>query len=251
MLPGWESRLAENLDRLQAAIRNACQAAARPVDAVRLVAVTKYVPVEVIRTLVGLGQLDIGENRVQQLTARADELAAENAATCGWDDAPTDITPRWHMIGHLQRNKVNALLGCSRIIHAVDSQRLAAEIDKRAPTHQPADVFIEVNVSHEPSKEGVAPDALPELAAQVATMPRLRLRGLMTMAPIVQRPDDARPYFTTLRRLLEDCRQQAIGSDEFRELSMGMSGDYVAAIAEGATVIRVGSALYEGVLPPR
>lgn len=244
--------LEANLQKVQARIAAACARAGRSPADVRLVAVTKYVGVEIIRALHSLGAIEMGENRVQQLAARAEALAQGDPAdgASGSRGGGPAIGPiRWHMIGHLQRNKVRLALRWSRFIHSVDSTRLADEISKQAAALEiPAvDVLIEVNVSGEASKEGVAAAEVEALARHVCGLPHVQLRGLMTMAPHANNPEDARPCFRKLRecrdRLLADGALPADG----RQLSMGMSGDFEVAVEEGATLVRIGSTLYEGI----
>lgn len=245
----WRARLRENVARVRAALAAACDRGGRPPGAVRLVAVTKYVGVEVIRELRAAGVTDIGESYVQQLVERAEELGG-SAATgdVGWA-SPTNPpdAPRWHMIGHLQRNKVKTLLPHARILHSLDSARLAAAVQAQADELDvQVDAFLEVNVAGEASKQGIAPADAPGLVEAVRAFPRLRLRGLMTMAPYDPDPERSRPCFRRLRELLERLRGAGAVGPECVHLSMGMSQDYVVAAEEGATFVRVGSALFEG-----
>jgi pyridoxal phosphate enzyme (YggS family) len=223
-------KLGENLLRVRERIAEAAGRGGRRPEAVRLVAVTKTANVATIRELVGLGQCDLGENRAQALLARADALA----------DLP-DV--RWHMIGHLQRNKVRHVLAHAACLHAVDSLPLAGEIEKRAAAaERTAELMIEVNVSGEAGKFGVAPEAAGDLAAAIGAMPHCRCVGLMTMAPLVEDPEAARPVFAALRRLRDAVRDGGVASCV--QLSMGMSNDYEVAVEEGATVCRIGTALF-------
>lgn len=242
----WQTRLRENVARVRAEIAAACERSGRDPRHVHLVGVTKYVSVAVLRELVAAGVTDIGESRVQQLVARAEEVSAG----CGdWPaDAPAtaDLRPRWHLIGHLQRNKVKALLPHARIIHSLDSDRLAQALQQQAAALNVfVDVFIEVNVSGEETKDGLDPEAVPALVEQVRGLDRLRLRGLMTMAPYAPDPEHSRPYFARLRERLDRLRQRGIADEACHHLSMGMSQDYVVAVEEGATFLRVGSALFD------
>ncbi|MGD8451844.1 MAG: YggS family pyridoxal phosphate-dependent enzyme [Phycisphaerae bacterium] len=246
-------RLRDNLQRVRETVQQACARAGRSPDSVCLVAVTKYVEPAVIRALLAAGATEIGENRVQQLSARATELGARHGP---WRDpseiatAPPDPLPRWHMIGNLQRNKVKALLPHARIIHSLDSIRLADELARAAAAAGTVvDAFIEVNVAGEASKSGLPPAELPALVDAVQGAPPLRLRGLMTMPPFDLDPEEARPHFARLRRLLEDLQARRAVGPECVHLSMGMSLDYAVAIEEGATFIRVGSALFDGLSP--
>jgi pyridoxal phosphate enzyme (YggS family) len=228
-------RLRANLERVGDAITKACGWAGRSND-VEIVAVTKSVDVTVIRALLELGVTNLGENRVQQLVQRAAELAA----------LPGVPQPRWHMIGHLQRNKVKSLLAHSQVIHSVDSLRLAQEIQRHAAADgRTVEVLIEVNISGEASKEGVAPAESEGLAGGIAGLPNLDLRGLMTMAPQDADAEGARPHFAALRCLLGELRESGAVGRECDQLSMGMSGDFRVAVEEGATIVRLGSILFE------
>ncbi|MBI1309933.1 YggS family pyridoxal phosphate-dependent enzyme [bacterium] len=229
-------RISANLDRVRSGIAAACARSGRSVDEVRLVAVTKYAQLDWVRDLISLGQTTLGESRPHQLASRADELAAEPG-----------IPVEWHMIGHLQRNKVDLVLPIAALIHSVDSLRLAQRISTVAVTREkPAAVLIEVNVSGEDSKDGFAPDELRTAWGELAGLSGLDIRGLMTMAPRVDEPAQARPYFARLRALRDELTACSDRRIDLAELSMGMSGDYEAAIEEGATLVRVGSSLFEG-----
>ena len=225
-------RLAENLERVRGRIGEAARRGGRDGGDVRLVAVTKTVELPVIRRLLALGQADVGENRVRALLARAEALF----------DAAEEV--RWHMIGHLQRNKVRHVLRVARMLHAVDSLRLAEYIDGRTQALElDAEVCIEVNVSGEQSKYGVAAEEAAELAERIAAMERVRCVGLMTMAPFVDDAERTRPVFARLRELRDEIRRNV---PDCVELSMGMSNDYPVAVEEGATICRIGTALFEG-----
>lgn len=243
-------RLIENLNRVCETIAAACRRAGRDPAEVRLVAVTKYVTAAVIRELIAAGVVDLGENRVQQLAQRAELLGSDLRGPLGTATPPivaAAARPRWHMIGHVQRNKARALLGHSRIVHSLDSVRLAEELERQAgalDVH--VDALIELNVSGEANKSGMAVEQLDELLAALTGCGRIRLGGLMTMAPIVERAEDARPYFARLREILDGLRRSGRVGPECRHLSMGMSQDYGVAVEEGATIVRVGSCLYEG-----
>ena len=237
-----KEKLIENLKRVQDNIAAAAQRIGRDPARITLVAVTKAAELEDIQNLIELGVLDIGENRVQQLTSRA-------AAIADWLDKQgiaTENRPRWHMIGHLQRNKVKNVLPVAHLIHSVDTLRLAEEIDHRAQQiDKLADILLQVNCSLEPQKFGVAVGAAASLAEQICTLKNIRLLGLMTMAPLVDDPEKARPAFVRLRELFEEMRSEKIGGNDFRHLSMGMTQDYQVAIEEGATIVRIGTALFQ------
>lgn len=241
----WRPQLRQNIARVRAEIAAACARVGRDPAEVHLLAVTKYAGLDVVPELLAAGVTDLGENRVQQLAARA----ANCEPPCfGWP--PTSAAaggPRWHMIGHLQRNKIRALLPHCRILHALDSVRLAdALATHAAELGVTVDVFVELNVAGELSKTGAPPADLPALVAAVRRHPQLRLRGLMTMTPYDENPEHSRPCFAALRGLLAELRAGGMVDANCRHLSMGMSQDYVVAVEEGATFVRVGSALFEG-----
>ncbi len=220
--------VAERIRHIEHSIADACRRSGRRREDVLLVAVTKTHAAPIINEALEHGITDIGENRVQEYL-----------------DKRVDLRPhRFHMIGHLQRNKVKYLIGDVRMIHSVDSLRLAREIDRRSHAADVrTDVLIEVNTSGEESKFGVAPNAVQDLAAEMLELPSLRLRGLMTIAAYVEDPEQVRPSFALLRSLREQL-QTTHPEAEITELSMGMTNDYEIAIEEGATIIRVGSAIF-------
>ncbi len=227
-------RVAENLAGVRQKIAAAAGASGRSPDEVALVAVTKYVGPEVIRALVEAGCATLGESRPQQLCSRAADLA--------------DLPVRWHMIGHLQRNKVQRTLPVVEMIQSVDSVRLAVAIDEAAgAAGRTMPVLLEVNVSGDEAKHGFSPDELDRRLDELAGLGRLEIRGLMTMASLEGGPDVARRDFASLRALRDRLRRDCPPGVALGELSMGMSGDYQEAIREGATIVRIGSALFEGV----
>ncbi len=234
--------LRDNLQRVRENIVAAAERARRDPAAVQLVAVTKAAGVDDVKTLIELGVEHIGENRARQLVSRAEEVA-------GWlsrrrrQPVPT---VRWHMVGHLQRNKVRKVLDVAAAIHSVDSLRLAEEIDHRAAQRgRAADVLLQVNCSEEPAKHGVAVGAAVALGEQICTLKHVRLLGLMTMAPLASNPEKARPTFVRLREIFEEMVKEKVGGGDFRHLSMGMTQDYQVAVEEGATLLRIGTALFE------
>ena len=225
-------RLRENLSRVRERIARAAESAGRAADSVRLVAVTKQADSAVAAELVELGVSDLGESRPQELWRKA---------------ANVGKPVHWHLIGHLQRNKARRTLPLVNLIHSVDSLALLRSLDELAVQQglQPA-VLLEVNVSGEATKHGFRPgDAATALDA-AGRMKRVRVCGLMTMAPYDSDPDRARPTFAALRELREQLKRSAPANCPLRELSMGMSGDFEVAIAEGATIVRIGSALFAG-----
>jgi pyridoxal phosphate enzyme (YggS family) len=239
-----KERLRQNVEQVRANIAEACRRSGRNPADVRLVAVTKYADLETVRALLEAGVRELGENRVQQLVERADALGATNANLFD----PEPALPRWHMIGHLQRNKVKALLRHSRILHSLDSLRLAKELEDQAARRElTVDAFLELNVAGEQAKSGAPVAEASALAEAVCHHPHIRLHGLMTMPPFDPDPEAARPHFARLRELLEQLQRQGAVGPDCVHLSMGMTIDYAVAVEEGATFVRIGSALFEGI----
>jgi len=239
------SPLADNLERIRERIANACAKAKREPEEVTLVAVTKYAAPEQVREIVQLGIADLGENRVQALAQRAPQINEFFARRHQHGDDTVPAKLRWHMIGHLQRNKVKQVLPLASLIQSVDSLRLAEELDTQAGKlgkRQP--VLLQVNASQEPQKHGVAVGAAVHLAEQIDSMPNLAIVGLMAMGPLNGTPAQIQSCFARTRELFEEMKWHKIGGNNFRYLSMGMSEDLELAIAEGSTMVRVGSALF-------
>jgi pyridoxal phosphate enzyme (YggS family) len=226
-----EDRIRENVDRVRGRIAEAARRSGRAPDAVRLVAVTKKNPPERILPLIAHGQLDLGENFPQELWRKVEALA----------DQPV----RWHLIGHLQTNKAKRTASMVHLIHSVDSLKLLRLIDD---LETPPAVLLQANCSGEEAKHGWAPEAMLAEAEAVASCARVPIVGLMTMAGYDTTNEEARPTFALLRDLRDRMRSRT-GLD-LPELSMGMSGDFEAGIEEGATLVRVGSALFEGLDAP-
>ena len=225
-------RIADNVAAVRQRIAAAAARSGRRADEITLVAVTKYVDVERIRPLVAAGCLDLGESRPQQLWQRAEELAA--------------LPIRWHMIGHLQRNKARRTAALATLIHSVDTPQLLQSLDEiggALPRRLP--LLLEVNISSEPAKHGFLPAALGSVLDRWAGAAHLEIRGLMGMAALEGGGDAARRDFARLRQLRDQWAAGAPAGLRLPELSMGMSGDYEVAIEEGATIVRVGSALFE------
>jgi pyridoxal phosphate enzyme (YggS family) len=222
--------IAERLARVREEIRAAAVRAGRNPDEVRLVAVSKTRPADDVRACFLAGQPVFGENYVQELQAKAAELRE-----------PVE----WHFIGHLQSNKVKYLAGIVGMIHSVDRLSLAQEINRQwEKLGRSCDVLVQVNVSGEATKSGTTAEDALRLVQEIAQLPHVRVKGLMTMPPFFDDPAAARPYFAELRRLSEAIAAQGIAGVEMRELSMGMSGDFEAAIQEGATLVRIGTAIF-------
>lgn len=242
-----KSTLATKLQEVRERIEAACTQAKRDPAEVTLVAVTKTAAPEQIRELLSLGVADLGESRVQQLVQRAGQLSEYHARRLQYGDAPVPPKLRWHMIGHLQRNKVKPLLPHVALIHSVDSLRLAEEIETQSTKlGKKTAVLLQVNASEEPQKSGVAVGAAVHLAEQIQTMAHLQLVGLMTMAALDADADTARRTFARVREIFEELRWHKIGGAGLRHLSMGMSNDFEQAILEGATLVRIGTALFGG-----
>ncbi|MBI3407033.1 MAG: YggS family pyridoxal phosphate-dependent enzyme [Planctomycetes bacterium] len=225
-------RLKENLDRVNDRLVEACRRAGRARSEVTLVAVTKTVSTEMACGLVELGVHDLGENRPQELWRKTAEL-------------PKSV--RWHLIGHLQRNKIERTLPVVERIHSVDSIRLLEAIETEAAkqNHQ-IGVFLEVNASGEASKQGFDPSNLPDVIPAAAAFKHVRVEGLMTMAPL-QDAEACRPTFAKLRNLRDELAPRLEAPHRLVHLSMGMSNDFEVAVEEGATFVRLGSVLFEGV----
>jgi pyridoxal phosphate enzyme (YggS family) len=227
-------RLLDNIARVRAEIEAAAIRSGRTADAVRLVAATKYVDASITRQVAAAGVLDLGESRPQEIWAKSPELA--------------DLPVHWHLIGHLQRNKVRRTLPLVSLIHSVDSLRLldelqaeAARIDRRI------DILLEVNISGDENKTGFAPGEMEGALLAAASHPNLNVRGLMSMAGLDTDAAAAQSQFAAVRELRDRLQRNSPPSVVLGELSMGMSNDFCEAIAEGATMVRIGSILFEGI----
>ncbi len=219
--------IARNLETVRGRLRRAATAAGRPAETVRLVAVSKTMPPEDIQAAVAAGQLDFGENYAQELRDKRQALAA--------------ATPRWHFIGPLQSNKVKYVAGHVALVHSIDDGDLLDDFERRLTA--PQECLVQVNVAREPQKRGVLPEQLPELLDRFAGR-HLRCVGLMVIPPLADDPEASRPHFAALVRLRDKESARARANVEMRELSMGMSHDVEVAIAEGATLVRVGTAIF-------
>jgi len=226
--------IANRLHDVKARIESACARCARDPGQVRLLLATKTVPPERVAHAIRAGARLLGANKVQE--GRATQEAA--AAISG-------VRPEWHFIGHLQTNKVADVLKWTTLIQSVDRASLADKLQRRLEYEDRSiDVFMQVNTSAEPSKFGVAPGEAVGLARHIASMDRLRLRGLMTIGLLGASPEDARPSLRLLRIVFDRIREERIPGVDLRELSMGMSGDLEVAIEEGATIVRLGTAVF-------
>ena len=222
--------LKENLADVEAKIVKACENSGRQRDDVTLIAVSKTKPVETLKEAYDLGVRVFGENKVQELTDKYEAL-------------PKDI--QWHMIGHLQRNKVKYIIDKVALIHSVDSMRLAETIEKEAAKHNiTANILIEVNVAKEESKFGLMPEELDELIDKIKDFNHIQVKGLMTIAPFVENPETNREIFRSLRKLSVDISNKNVDNVNVSILSMGMTNDYTVAVEEGATMVRVGTGIF-------
>jgi pyridoxal phosphate enzyme (YggS family) len=227
--------VAARLDEVRARIRVACERASRDPAEVTLVGVTKTHPLDVVREAAAAGLEDLGENRVQEFVPKAE--AAASAA----------LGVRWHFVGHLQRNKVREVLPLTFALHSLDSERLVEEIERRwslaaeggAPP--PVRCYLEVNVGREPQKHGVLPQDLGGLLKRAEASPAIEVAGLMTVAPQTSDPEGVRPVFRSLRQLVA---AHGLSGPSMGGLSMGMTDDYEVAIEEGATIVRIGRAIF-------
>jgi pyridoxal phosphate enzyme (YggS family) len=220
----------ENLTQVEANIAAACKRAGRNREEVTLIAVTKTKPVEMLQEAYDWGSRNFGENKVQEIMDKYDKL-------------PSDI--QWHMIGHLQRNKVKYIVDKVCLIHSVDSYRLAEEINIQAKKRGVVvPILIEVNIADEQSKFGVRPEETLQLVREISTLDGVSVRGLMCIAPYVVDSEENRPFFRKIKALSIDIEKENIDNVSMDILSMGMTGDYEVAIEEGATMVRVGTGIF-------
>jgi pyridoxal phosphate enzyme (YggS family) len=222
--------LQDNLKEIENRVQAACERAGRSRDEVTLIAVSKTKPIEDLTEIYNAGVRDFGENKVQELTDKIEKM-------------PNDI--KWHMIGHLQRNKVKYIIDKVELIHSVDSFRLAEEINIQAKKKGiVVPILVEVNIADEESKFGVSKENAMELVKQIATLDGLTVKGLMSIAPYVVDSEENRPYFHKIKDLSVDISNENIDNVSMDILSMGMSGDFEVAIEEGATMVRVGTGIF-------
>jgi pyridoxal phosphate enzyme (YggS family) len=234
--------ISERISRLKDTIDCACSRASRSRSEIKLVVVTKSADIEAIKEVINLGLTELGENRVQRLK----KVSAQIAEFLESGDIKAKKV-RWHMVGHLQRNKVRAVLPITSLIHSVDTLRLAEEINtSAAKANLCPQALLQLNTSMEPQKYGVPVGATMHLVEQIETLPNLKLVGLMTMAPLTRNKDIVRACFIRAKELFMEMKGEKVVGPEFTELSMGMSSDYEIAIEEGATILRIGSAIFAG-----
>lgn len=222
--------LKDNLKQVEDNIAKACARVGRDRSEVTLIAVSKTKPVEMLQEIYDEGVRTFGENKVQEICEKYDQL-------------PHDI--EWHMIGHLQRNKVKQVIDKAAMIHSVDSYRLAQEISVQAQKKNLCmPILVEVNIAQEESKFGISADDTIQLVEEIAALPNLAIKGLMTIAPFVTDPEENRTYFQQIKQLSVDIKNKNIDNVSMDVLSMGMTGDYEVAIEEGATMVRVGTGIF-------
>jgi pyridoxal phosphate enzyme (YggS family) len=241
------SPLAEKLLEVKERIVAAADKAKRDPAGITLVAVTKTAAPEQVREVLQFGIADLGESRVQMLAQRTAQVNEFMQRRIAHGEGVVAEKLRWHMIGHLQRNKIKIVLPLVSLIHSVDSLRLAEELDAQAARlGRKVPLLMQVNGSEEPSKFGVAVGAAVHLAEQIDSMPNLQLTGLMTMGPLDQPEAKVRQAFSRTRELFEEMKWHKIGGSAFKHISMGMSDDFELAIAEGSTMVRIGTLLFGG-----
>ncbi len=220
----------ENYQAVEQKVCEACKRSKRAREEVTLIAVSKTKPVSMIQEAIKAGATVFGENKVQELCEKYEEL-------------PKHL--HWHMIGHLQRNKVKYIVDKAELIHSVDSLRLAQEINKEAIKKElTVNILVEVNVAEEESKFGVGVEETEDLIREIAKLSNIKVQGLMTIAPYVENPEENRGVFRTLKKLAVDIKKKNIDNVRMDVLSMGMTGDYQVAIEEGATMVRVGTGIF-------
>lgn len=222
--------LKDNLSNVEACVQAACEKSGRKRSEVTLIAVSKTKPVDMLQEIYNENVRDFGENKVQEICEKYDRL-------------PHDLN--WHMIGHLQRNKVKHIIDKVCLIHSVDSYRLAEEINIQAKKHRlTMPILIQVNIADEQTKFGVSKDDAILLTEEVSHLENICVRGLMTIAPFVENPEDNRIYFREIKQLAVDIARKNLDNVDMAVLSMGMTGDYMVAIEEGATMVRVGTGIF-------
>ena len=228
--PDLEEHLAANIAQVRSTIATAAQRAGRSPDEITLIAVSKTKPVEMVKIAYNLGVTDFGENRVQEALPKVTEFHPQGL--------------RWHMIGHLQSNKAGKVVGSFQSVQSVDGLHLAQVLQRHAAEQAlRLPVLLEINVAGEESKAGITPENALEVARQICALPNLEVQGLMTVAPLVADPEQVRPVFRALRALRDQLLNE-IPECSWHHLSMGMTDDYSVAIEEGATIVRIGRAIF-------
>ncbi len=222
--------LEKNIEHVVERVKNAAITSNRNPEEIQLIAVTKTVDIDVIKKAMDYGITHVGENKVQELIRKYDEIGP---------------AVKWHLIGHLQRNKVKYIIDKVDLIHSLDSYKLAEEINSRAKeVSRTIECLLQVNVSGEETKYGVTPDAAKEIVIKISALTNIKIMGLMTMAPYVNNQEEARKFFKGLKNLSKEISEMRIENVEMKYLSMGMSNDFEVAIEEGANLVRVGSLIF-------
>lgn len=235
--------ITNRIQQIKDNIAAACERVGRDPQQIKTIIVTKAASIESVKEILKLGFTELGENRLSHLIDFSEKI--ETLFQKDDPEFPLPYKVNWHMIGHLQRNKVRKTLKIASVIHSVDSLRLAEEIDKVASKMKiRPEVMLQVNCSEELQKYGVPVGALTHMAEQMMTMPNLKLVGLMTMGPLTRNKDAVRACFVRARELFEEIQDKNIAGPDFLHLSMGMSQDYEIAVEEGATILRIGSAIF-------
>ncbi len=224
------SSIKENIENINAKIEAACQRSGRKREEVLFLVVSKTIDVPRIKEAVACGMTSLGENKVQEIMDKYE---------------PMGEGIKWHLIGHLQTNKVKYIIDKVELIHSVESIKLAEEISKRAVAKGvTANILLEVNVAGEESKFGIKPEECEQMVREISVMPNIVIKGLMTVAPAVENEEENRKYFRQMKQLLVDINSKKIDNVNMTELSMGMTGDYEVAIEEGATIVRIGTGVF-------
>lgn len=221
----------DRLEQVHARIKKAADACNRPLDSIHLIAVSKTMPAEVVKEAIEAGVTDLGENYIQEARDKVITLATSDV--------------NWHYIGHLQSNKAKYAVRLFDLIHSVDSLKLARELNKYAQNNDKIQsILVQVNVAREDTKSGIYVENTIELLKNISQLENISVRGLMTMPPFFNAPEKVRPFFAALRKLRDEIRAESIPNIAMDELSMGMTGDFEAAIEEGATMVRIGTAIF-------
>jgi pyridoxal phosphate enzyme (YggS family) len=223
--------LRQRLEQIKERIRQACESCNRDADSVRLVAVSKTIPAGTVKEAIESGVRILGENYVQEAREKFDALIQYPVS--------------WHFIGHLQSNKTKYAVRLFDLIHSVDSLKLARELDKQAKkVDKIQQILVQVNISEEDTKSGITADEAPLLISEISELENLSIRGLMTMPPYFYQPEKVKPFFAALRKLRDQVKERSLTNVSMEELSMGMTGDFEVAIEEGATLVRIGTAIF-------
>jgi hypothetical protein len=223
--------LKQRLEQVKERIRQACESCGRETDSVRLVAVSKTIAADLVREAIEAGVTILGENYVQEARDKFNALVQYPVS--------------WHFIGHLQSNKAKYAVRLFDLIHSVDSLKLARELDKQAAkVDKIQQILVQVNISGEDTKSGISPEESPRLIAEISQLQNIAVKGLMTMPPYFYQPEKVQPFFAALRKLRDQIKEQSQPNVSLGELSMGMTGDFEVAIKEGATLVRIGTAIF-------